>query len=133
MIRYANLGDFDFLHKYDQHISKSELIKCIEDKRILVAFDGDNFIGWLRYNLFWDNTPFMNMLYILDDYQRKGYGKSLVEYWENEMFNKDYYLLLTSTLSNENAQYFYRKLGYLDCGSLFLPGEAEEIFLMKQI
>ena len=43
-------------------------------------FDNNNFIGWLRFNLFWDNIPFLNMLYFLEEYRRKGYGKQLLDY-----------------------------------------------------
>ena len=38
-----------------------------------------------------------------------------------------------STLSSEGAQFFYRKNGYLDCGSLLLPGEPLEIILLKEL
>ena len=41
--------------------------------------------------------------------------------------------VLTSTLSSENAQFFYRKNGYVDCGSLLLPGEPLEIILRKEL
>jgi hypothetical protein len=41
--------------------------------------------------------------------------------------------VLTSTLADESAQHFYRRLGYVDCGGLLLPGEATEIFLRKDL
>jgi hypothetical protein len=40
---------------------------------------------------------------------------------------------MTSSLSAESAQHFYRKLGYTDAGCLFLPGESAEIFFLKQL
>ena len=134
MIRYANKNDIDILNKYDVHIAKEELEKSIESNRVIVMFDSsESFIGWLRYNLFWDNTPFMNMLYFLEDYRRKGYGKELVSFWENEMKRKGYNLVLTSTQSNEDAQYFYRKIGYIDNGSFQLPDEPVELILYKSL
>lgn len=95
--------------------------------------ENNKIIGWLRYNYFWDNTPFMNMLYIIDNYRNKGIGKELVLFWENEMKKKGYELLMTSTQSNEGAQHFYRKLGYEDSGSLLLPNEPLEIIFIKII
>ncbi len=133
MIRYADINDIEILSKYDKHISKEELKKIIELKRVLVMYIDNKFIGWLRYNLFWDNTPFMNMLYFLDDARGKGYGKELVSFWENEMKHKGYDCVLTSTLSNEEAQFFYRKLNYIDSGSLLLPGEPLEIIFYKEL
>lgn len=46
---------------------------------------------------------------------------------------RGYKYALTSTLSNEDAQHFYRKRGYKDCGSLILPGEPLEIILIKDM
>ena len=53
-------------------------------------FNGESFIGWLRFNLFWDNIPFMNMLYFLEDYREKGYGSQLASFWEQEMKKSKY-------------------------------------------
>ena len=133
MIRYANENDIEKISKYDKHISKEELKKIIGLQRVIVMYEDNVFIGWLRYNLFWDNTPFMNMLFILDDERGKGKGTQLVTFWEKEMKNKKYDFVLTSTQSNEEAQFFYRKLGYIDSGSLLLPNEPLEIIMYKKI
>ena len=133
MIRYANENDIEIISKYDKHISKKELENIIKLQRVIVMFEDDKFVGWLRYNLFWDNTPFMNMLYLLDNERGKGKGSQLVEFWENEMKQKNYEFVLTSTQSNEEAQFFYRKIGYVDSGSLLLPNEPLEIILYKKL
>ncbi len=133
MIRYANKNDFKLLKKYDKHITEIELENIINAKKILIMFNNNSFIGWLRFNLLWDNIPFMNMLYFLKNYRRKGYGTQLVHFWEKEMLKNKYKIVLTSTLSNEQAQFFYRKNGYIDCGSLLLPNEPLEIILLKNL
>ena len=133
MIRYAKETDISTLSEHDKHISKEELENSVRLKRILVLFVDGIFVGWLRYNLFWDNMPFMNMLYVLEGLRGKGYGKELVTFWENEMRRKGYDRVLTSTLSNEQAQFFYRKLGYTDAGSLLLPNEPLEIIFLKNL
>lgn len=133
MIRYADEGDREILRKYEHCISDSELLNSIMSRRILVMFREDAFVGWLRFNLFWDNTPFMNMLYFLEGYRGRGYGTELVAYWESEMRRMGHENVLTSTLSNEQAQFFYRKNGYADCGSLLLPEEPLEIIFLKRL
>lgn len=133
MIRYAELEDIELLKEYDKHISEEELKNSIKLKRIIVMFEDDKFIGWLRYNLFWDNTPFMNMLYFLDNERNKGYGSKMITFWENEMKEKGYDCVMTSTQSNEQAQFFYRKHNYIDKGALLLPGEPLEIIFYKKI
>lgn len=109
MIRYANENDIEIISKYDKHISKEELANIIKLKRVIVMYEDDKFVGWLRYNLFWDNTPFMNILYLLDNERGKGNGSRLVIFWENEMKQKNYEFVLTSTQSNEEAQFFIEK------------------------
>ncbi len=133
MIRYANESDWKVLKNYDKHICPNELKNSIHAKRVLVVIENDIVIGWLRYNLFWDHIPFMNMLYFLSEYRRKGYGKQLVQFWEKKMKETNYKMVLTSTLSDESAQFFYRHIGYHDCGSLQLPHEPLEIIMMKNL
>lgn len=132
-IRVAEQEDIKFILKYDKHIAENELYSSISLGRVIVAEYDNKFIGWLRWNLFWDNTPFMNMLYLIDDYRNIGYGKKLVMFWEKLMKENNYKIVMTSTLSNENAQHFYRKLNYVDSGSLLLKGEALEIIFTKEL
>ncbi len=84
MIRYADMRDFAALKEHDKHISESELKNILSAKRVLVLYQGDTFIGWLRFGLFWDNIPFMNMLYILDAYRGQGNGTKLVSFAVNK-------------------------------------------------
>ena len=64
-------------------------------------------------------------------------GKKLMDYWENDMKSQGYDMLLTSTQVDEEAQHFYRKLGYKDCGSLIIDipkhEQPMELFLVKGI
>jgi len=59
MIRYASVEDLDILNKLDVHIALKELKNSIDQNRILVMQEDGRLIGWLRYNLFWDNIPFI--------------------------------------------------------------------------
>ncbi|WP_027626342.1 GNAT family N-acetyltransferase [Clostridium lundense] len=133
-IEYASELDFQFILDNDRHVSKQLIKNKLKEKEIIIAKDQDNkIIGWLRYSYFWDNTPFMNMLYLNENYRNKGIGKRIVEFWETKMKSKGYELVMTSTLSNEQAQHFYRKLGYKDAGSLLLDDEPLEIIFTKSI
>ena len=73
------------------------------------------------------------MLYLSEEYRGKGYGAQLVQYWEAEMARAGYREVLTSTLSDEQGQFFFRRGGYTDCGALLLPGEPLEIILRKEL
>lgn len=133
MIRYANTDDMEFIKKYDTHISKTELKNLIILNRVIVMIEQDRFIGFLRYNLFWDNTPFLNMIYFVEEERGKGNGTKIISFWEKEMKAKGYKYVLTSTQSNELGQFFYRKSGYKDVGSLILPKQPLEIMFYKDL
>jgi ribosomal protein S18 acetylase RimI-like enzyme len=75
----------------------------------------------------------MNLLHIEESYRRHGLGKQMVEHWENLMQEAGYNTVMTSSLANEEAQFFYRKLGYRDAGSLLLPDEPLEIIFIKTL
>ena len=134
MIRMAIGDDLEFLLQHDHGIP-CELVqrKIAESEIYVMTAEGGEIIGWLRYGLFWDLVPFMNMLYLLEPHRRKGFGRQLVGRWEQDMRERGFEFVLTSTQSNEEAQHFYRRLGYVDSGVLLLPGDPAEIILRKDI
>ncbi|MGN0749287.1 MAG: GNAT family N-acetyltransferase [Treponema sp.] len=111
--------------------------KKVNSKQGYVLLENDKPVGLLRYNLFWDNTPFCTMLFIDWNNQKKGYEKELLEYWEKDMKSQGYDFVLTSTQVDETTQHFYRKLGYKDCGGLIIDipnyEQPMEMFLIKAI
>lgn len=133
MIRFAANDDLNALLALDRHISETELLNSTERRRVIVATKSGRIVGWLRYGLFWDNTPFMNMLYVLEEERGKGLGSALVEFREPELRALGYNMALTSTLSDERGQFFYRQHGYRDCGAIVLPNEPAEIIFYKRL
>ena len=133
-IRYVQMEDKAFWYGLDKHLPLKEFANKVSSRTGYVLLEDDVPVGLLRYNLFWDSVPFCNMLYIDAHCQRKGYGKKLMAHWEEEMKAQGYKRLLTSTQADEEAQHFYRKLGYQDCGGFVLdvPGPME-LVLMKAI
>lgn len=134
IIRLASASDLSFLAEHDRHIALSELDNAIRLGRVLLleTAEGEP-IGWLRWNLFWDNTPFMNLLYLLEDYRMQGFGRNLANHWEALMREQGHTAVLTSTQANEGAQHFYRHLGYEDVGGFLLPGETYELIMHKAL
>ncbi len=132
-IRPAAESDFCILCENDKHVSSEMLKKKLRDGNILIAEVGEEFAGWLRYSFFWDEIPFMNMLFVLEKFRGKGIGGELVREWESLMFGQGYKTLLTSTQADECAQHFYRKLGYRDLGGFFPFVEEYEMILGKRL
>ena len=114
-IRYARLTDRDFWFTLDRHLSEAEFEHKVNLKRAYVLTEDDTPVGILRYNLFWDNTPFCTLLYISPGHQCTGCGRAFMEFWESDM----------------------RALGYRDCGGMVIdiPGHEQpmELFLVKAL
>lgn len=132
-IRLATVNDLDIVLMHDVHITRQNLLHSIYAGRVYIAESDGSFCGWLRYNLFWDNTPFMNMLYLLDNARGNGYGKRLVLFWEEEMRRLSYKTVMTSTASDEYAQHFYIKMGYKIIGGFLQKDSPYEVILEKSI
>lgn len=131
MIRYIEETDKPYWFTLDRDMKESEFSLKVRDKRGYVICDGNIPIGIMRYNLFWDVTPFLTLIAIEEACRGKGFGKDAILSWENEMRKSGYGMVMISTQADEQAQYFYRKLGYKDNGGLFWDNEAPELFMVK--
>lgn len=132
-LRWANPKDVDRLAALDRHLSPGQLAQAVEQGRVLTAWDGQVLAGWLRYGWFWDNTPFLNLLFVQKEYRGQGWGNLLLRRWEEEMKQQGFSVLLTSTQAQEQSQHFYRHFGYRDVGGFLLPPEPYELILAKNI
>ena len=136
-IRYVELKDKAEWYLLDRHLPDARFEEKVRDKQGYVLLDAGRIVGVLRYNLFWDNTPFCTMLFVDEKYRGCGCGKLLMEYWESDMKSMGYGMLMTSTQVDEDAQHFYRKLGYKDCGGFIVdvPGYEQpmEMIMIKAV
>lgn len=132
-IRLATIADLAVLAENDRHITHANLLDAISHNRIYIAEADGELVGWLRYGLFWDSIPFMNMLYLLDGYRGKGYGRQLVEHWERAMAEVGHKRVMTSTQSDEFAQHFYQHMGYCVIGGFLMGDDPYEVILVKDI
>lgn len=130
---YATMAHLNWLKQHENHISPEVLLHKIETQQILIANVKGSPIGWLRFGYFWDTIPFMNLLFLISDYRKKGIGSQFVKFWESEMKKQQHKIVMTSTQSDETAQHFYRKIGYVENGSLLFEDEPLEIIFRKSL
>ncbi len=131
-IRYVTAADQAFWFALDRHLSKTEFAEKVRTRRGYVLSVDQKPVALLRYNLFWDNTPFCTLLFVDGAQQRKGYGRMLMAYWEKDMKAQGFGMVMTSTQVDEAAQHFYRRLGYKDCGGITMdiPGYEQPMELI---
>ena len=133
-ITLANIEDQQKIAVLDRHIPSARLEECIERGRIYALNDGDAILGVLRYSLFWQTIPFLDLIYLREDVRNKGFGTEMMRIWETAMQNAGYSHIMTSTQADEDAWKFYEKLGYRKVGGFFPPEqEAEEWIYLKEL
>lgn len=134
-IKHVTKQDKEFWFSLDEQLPDSEFILKVRDKRGYVIYDDDKPIGVMRYNLCWDIIPFLTLIYLDGSYHRKGFGSQAMSFWENEMREFGFKMVMTSTQVDEEAQHFYRKLGYKEKGGLFWDNtpleQPQEMFMLK--
>ncbi|MBQ7064680.1 MAG: GNAT family N-acetyltransferase [Firmicutes bacterium] len=136
-VRYVMPGDRDFWFSLDRHLSTEGFDEKVTTRRGYVLLKDEEPVGILRYGLFWDEIPFCNLLYVREDARGQGGGKILMEHWEQDMLSQGYSLVMTSTQADEEAQHFYRAIGYRDCGGLVLNNrpyaQPMELLMVKNL
>ena len=133
-IRTALPEDRDAILKYDRHIPVARLDDCIAGQQVSVLCRGAEIVGILRYSLFWQTVPFLDLLFLDEACRGMGWGSRMMAHWENAMQSQGYPYVMLSTQADETAKFFYEKIGYRSIGA-FLPPEqeAEEIMYLKEL
>ncbi len=146
IMELAQSKDKQKIARLDCHIPPSRLGNCIYNGQVYVLKDDsiknggqnhrlkDPVVGVLRYSLFWQTVPFLDLLYMDAAYRRRGFGTQMMDWWEETMKVCGYRYVMTSTQADESAWQFYEKRGYRKVGG-FLPPEqeAEEWIYLKQL
>ena len=128
-------ADKAFVMGIDTHGDEACFQNRIMTKTGFVLTEQGEPVGIMHHCVLWDRMPFLNLLYVVEEKRGQGFGKKAMEAWENEMRKRGYQIALLSTQADETAQYFYRKLGYLDCGGMIFQNtpfdQPTELFFRK--
>lgn len=136
-LRAFTPGDEAFWLALDGYVTPSALAQKGREGTARVLLEDGEPAGVLRWGLFWDEYPFLNMLHLLPARQRRGLGRRAMDLWEDEMRRQGHPFVMTSTMEDETAIDFYQKCGYRTIGRLDfgLPAlqTAGELVLLKEL
>ncbi|MDC7290216.1 GNAT family N-acetyltransferase [Blautia schinkii] len=118
IVKFMEKQDKDFVMSIDQHVNDNEYNKRVYTKTGYIMWEKDVPVGIMHYSVLWDNIPFLNFLFVDKKYRNKRVASQTLAFWENQMKQQGYKMTMVSTQADEDAQHFYRKLGYIDCGGL---------------
>ena len=105
----------------------------INEKRVFVArnHEGDA-VGFLIYDIWWGNCPFIELIKIRETYQRRGVGMQLLSAVKSELKAKGFSKLISSTeVINPLGLNFHEKAGFQKLNSLDLPHGEEQFYTIN--
>ena len=133
-IRTAVPADLAGISHYDRHISPARLEDCVRRGLVDVLVSDERIVGVLRWNLFWQSLPFLDLLFIDEACRGQGWGSKMMAHWEHTMASAGYPYVMLSTQEDETAKFFYEKLGYTRCGSFLPPDQdVQELLYRKEL
>lgn len=134
-LRFMTPQDEAFVMRIDTHVNEAAFQNRVLTRSGFVLWEGEQPVGLMHHCILWDNLPFLNLLYVLENQRGRGFGTQAMADWEREMKKRGYKMVLISTQADESAQHFYRKLGYVDCGGLIFHNtpfdQPTELFFRK--
>jgi GNAT superfamily N-acetyltransferase len=125
-LKLATQLDYDDISIYDHHIDKQHLKKAIDQNYVFAIMKENKVIGVLRYNLWYQTIPCVELIYIDFSYHHQGIGKKAMTEFEQLMKTQGFHEVMTTTQADEFAYLFYEKLNYKKIGS-FLPPRQEAL------
>ena len=126
--------DLSAITAYDRHIPRERLSDCIQRGLVTVLRSEDRILGVLRWNLFWQSIPFLDLIYLDEAVRGQRWGTRMMAQWEEAMHSSGFDQVMLSTQADETSKFFYEKLGYRQIGAFLPPDQdAEELMYLKEL
>jgi GNAT superfamily N-acetyltransferase len=130
----ATETDLTAITAYDRHIPRERLLGCIQRGLVTVLRSEDRILGVLRWNLFWQSIPFLDLIYLDEAVRGQRWGTRMMAHWEEAMRCGGFDQVMLSTQADETSKFFYEKLGYRQIGAFLPPDQdAQELIYLKEL
>lgn len=101
----------------------------MQEQRVFIAQVDEKAVGLLTYTIWWGNTPFLELIHIQDDFQRKGFATKLLKAAAKEIKSKT--LISSCEETNDDSHAFHHALGFKKLNSLQLPHGEEQFYSIE--
>lgn len=133
-IRLATADDVEFLTK-NVYVSETIVRRKVELQEFVVALAQDRLVGLLQLEYLWSMVPYIALIRVLPDHRRLGFGRRMLGFVEELLYEAGSRMLYTSSQANEpEPQAWHRHVGFTDCGMIRgINDGIDEIFFCKPL
>lgn len=112
-IRLAVAADIPELQKLDRWLSEEKWQRKIHCEEVIVLEADGQLSGLLRFSLLWTTVPFIGLIYIKPELQKKGCSRKMLEFLKAHLKKQGYVALLSSSQTNEvEPQMWHVHMGF---------------------
>jgi N-acetylglutamate synthase-like GNAT family acetyltransferase len=135
-VRFGNSDDLEMVTAGDQSVAESILNWKLENEEIVLAEIEDELVGYLRLEYLWSKFPYIGLIMVRPDNQKRGAGRAMLHFVEENLRARGNQALYSSSQADEAApQKWHRHMGFAECGIIsgINPGNVGEIFFVKSL
>lgn len=135
-IRFATEADTTACRRFDSTVSPSVIRSKSRSKEVILAFRGEEPIGYLRFEYLWSKIPYIALITVREDSRGRGVGAGMLRFLEAYLRRKGHSRLLSSSQADEpRPQRWHRQMGFEECGMVsgLNEGGVGEVFFGKSL
>lgn len=134
-VRLAKQDDKNFLSRHHQLSLERMLCKIIGGEVVVLIVNGV-LAGQLRWDLLWSQIPYIELIFIEEQYRNQGLSRNLLGFLEGYLKQRGFTALLSSSQVDEaDPQAWHRRMGFVECGMIngLNDGGIGEVFFKKDL
>jgi N-acetylglutamate synthase-like GNAT family acetyltransferase len=134
-VRFATLADLEFVQQ-DHYLPAEIVRRKVEWQEVVVAEWDGCAAGYARLEYLWSHIPYLALIRVLPEYQRRGVGQAMLRYLEEQLCAQGHTALYSSSQADEpEPQAWHRRVGFAECGIIegINKGGVGEIFFRKPL
>lgn len=133
-VRFAAASDLDFLRQRSR-VPAEIVRRKVEWREIVVAERDGKLVGSLHLEYLWSSVPYVALIHVPPEYQRRGVGRALLHFVETFLRRQGHEALYSSSQADEpGPQAWHRHAGFEECGIINgINKGVGEVFFRKRL